>query len=278
MIAFTIWGWPIYRYGLFYLVTFISGYLILWRLGKRNFFVTYPNVHHFLTKGLDDLMLVGIGGVMLGGRLGHVFLYEWYYYAQHRDEILMIREGGMSFIGGVIGVTLGLGRLMRRRKMSVNDLLLLGDIILCIVPIGITLGRIGNYLNQELRWKPLSELSESVQKLLTSIGATRVYDQVDSVERVNTNLLQSAGEGVVTFIIGWMIMLGRYIQWRIQPGLISWLFLIWYAIVRFLAEELKELPENELWGMLSVSQWIMVIFFLSGLFLVRRAFYRTNNL
>ncbi|MBP7848376.1 prolipoprotein diacylglyceryl transferase [Patescibacteria group bacterium] len=80
-----------------------------------------------------------------------MFLYEWYYYAQHRDEILMIREGGMSFIGGVIGVTLGLGRLMRRRKMSLNDLLLLGDIILCIVPIGITLGRIGNYLNQELR-------------------------------------------------------------------------------------------------------------------------------
>jgi len=272
MIAFTIAGRPIYRYGLFYLITFISWYLILRWLWKRNAFITYPNVHHFLTKGLDDLMLIGIVGVMLWGRLGHVFLYEWAYYSQHLNEVFMVREGGMSFIGWVIGVTLWLSRLMRRRKMSLNDLLLLGDIILCIVPIGIILWRIWNYLNQELRGKPLDQLSEGVQKLLRSIWAIHIYDQVDQQERVNSNLLQSGGEGVITFVTGWTVLVSRYFRQRIQPGLISGLFLVWYAIVRFLAEEVKELPATEFRGVLSISQRVMVLFFIVGLFLIRRSF------
>ncbi len=272
MIAFTIRGRPIYRYGIFYLLTFIGGYLILWLLGKSKVFVWYPNVQHLLTNGLDDLMLVAILGVIVGGRLGDVFLYDWAYYAQHLKEIVYIWQGGMSFVGWVVGVTVGLIWLMRKRSMKVDDVLLLGDIVLCIVPIGIILGRIGNYLNQELRGKPVEELSSGVQKFIHAIGAMHVYDQVDTVERVNTNLLQSAGEWGITLLLGRAIMIWRYFHKHIQPGLITGVFLTWYAVVRFLAEELKELASTEYRGMLSVSQRVMVVFFLCGLFLIRRSF------
>jgi phosphatidylglycerol:prolipoprotein diacylglycerol transferase len=56
----------------------------------------------------------------------------------------------MSFVGGVIGVVLGIFRLAHKIKLPWKEMLLLGDIILCIVPLGSMLGRIGNYLNQEL--------------------------------------------------------------------------------------------------------------------------------
>ena len=64
----------------------------------------------------------------------------------------------MSFIGGVIGVALLLLILTRRVGVKTKELLVLGDIILCVVPLGIFLGRIGNFLNQELIGKPLVDL------------------------------------------------------------------------------------------------------------------------
>ena len=76
MIAFHLWGRPVYRYGLFYGITFLSGYVFLEWIGKRKLLTTYPRLQDILTIYLDTVVLWVIGAIMLGGRLGHVFLYD----------------------------------------------------------------------------------------------------------------------------------------------------------------------------------------------------------
>jgi len=156
MIAFTIFWRPIYRYGIFYLITFLLGYFFLMRLWKTQKFASYSKVQWILTDGLDDMLLIALAGVILWWRLGHVFIYDWWYYSHHLGEIFQVRQGGMSFVGGFLWVLVGGSIFARIKKISMHEVFLMADIILCIVPIGILLWRIGNYLNQELRGKQYS--------------------------------------------------------------------------------------------------------------------------
>ena len=56
----------------------------------------------------------------------------------------------MSFIGGIFGVTIALAILAWKKGFKAKELLLLGDLIFAILPFGVMVGRIGNFLNQEL--------------------------------------------------------------------------------------------------------------------------------
>lgn len=264
MIAFEIFGWPIYRYGIFYLITFLTWYMLLMWLWKRKYFVDFPGVQKLLTDKIDDLMMVGLIWVMLWGRLWHVFLYEWWYYSQHLSEILQVWQWWMSFVWGFIWVTLGLLYLTWKMKLTKQEIFLLGDIILCIVPVGILLGRIGNFLNQELWWRPIYELSPSMTESLRMLWLTYVYESVDTLERVNTNLIQSGAEWLFLGICSRTVLFGQYIRNHIRPGLITGIFLMWYGIVRFFVEFLKELPAHEWRGILSVTQWVMIVFIVCG--------------
>lgn len=98
MVAFEILGWPIYRYGIFYLITFVVGYAFLWRVGRQSFLDSYPRVQWVLQQKVDDLYLMILLGVIVGGRLGHVLLYEGAYYLQHPLETFYLWQGGMSFV------------------------------------------------------------------------------------------------------------------------------------------------------------------------------------
>lgn len=98
----------------------------------------------------DDLLLCVFAGVLLGGRLGHVIIYNFSYYIHHPQNIFAFRQGGMSFIGGLVGVTIVMLIFRKVKKGTKHDLLTLLDIIVVALPIGIALGRLGNYLNQEL--------------------------------------------------------------------------------------------------------------------------------
>lgn len=270
MIAFTIFWRPIYRYGIFYLITFLFWYFFLRWLGKTQKFSIYPKVQWILTDWLDDMLLIALIGVIVGGRLGHVFLYDWWYYRQHLGEIIQIRQGGMSFVGGFLGVLVGGLIFARIKKVPVKEIFLMADIILCIVPLWILLWRIGNYLNQELWGKPLIEISSKSTEILKSLHLTRVYDQVDSLERVNTNFIQAGAEGLFLLLISWSVMFWQYLRWKIHPGLITWLFLMGYGTVRFFVEFLKDLPSQEMRWVLSVSQWIMIFTFGFGIWIIER--------
>jgi len=270
MIAFELFGRPIYRYGIFYLISFLVWYIFLYRLPRWRFFdVTriqkYPRLHELLMTKLDDIFLIIMVGVIVWGRLGHVLLYERGYYSQHLIEILQINQWGMSFVWGICGVVLGLLYLVRKHRLTRDELFLFGDMVLLIVPIGSLLGRYGNYLNQELVGNPISEVSTGVVNVLQSLWLTNVFDQVDSLERVNTNFLQSLGEWALLLILWWMLFITIYRKDSdIRPWLIAGVYMIWYGVVRFSVEFFKDLPSYEQLWVLSVSQWMSVCLMMFG--------------
>lgn len=270
MIAFSLGSIDIYRYGIFYFVAFLVGYLFLYRVTKKNiFWSTFPRIQDFLQKHMDDLILYIFFGVLIWGRLGHVIIYDLYYYLSHPVEIFQIRRWWMSFIWGMIGVTLALVGFARKKKFNVKEIVLLFDIILAIVPFGIMLGRVGNFLNQELYGVVVSDwlprLWYPIFSLLNDLHIFQVYTQVDMQLRVNTNLLSSIFEWLILLIITLNIIRKRVKTKLPQPGQIVALFLLRYSGVRFLLEYLRADSQLEFHGRFSTSQRFFLWFFIIGI-------------
>ncbi len=91
MVALSIGPISIYRYGIAYAIAFLAGYLWIYYLIKKNIFKDqFPRVHTFLQHHLDDLMITIFLGVVIGGRLGHVLIYDFAYYLEHPREIRQV--------------------------------------------------------------------------------------------------------------------------------------------------------------------------------------------
>jgi phosphatidylglycerol:prolipoprotein diacylglycerol transferase len=192
MIAFSLFGRPVYRYGIMYMMSFLLGYGFLWYVTSRQLITKVsPTLQAILTDRVDTLLTYIIIGGILGGRLGEVFFYERGYYSQHLGEILQTRQGGMSFVGGIIGalvaVSLFLGFSRPRdtdKKSWLQTLLTLTDLIAVITPLGIMLGRIGNFLNRELYGPIVINLTT-----LSSRQTPRSFDGSWPFERVSDGVL-----------------------------------------------------------------------------------------
>lgn len=123
-----------------YALMYILGFVAAWCFLKKY--------QHFRdTDDLDTLFFFAGLGVILGGRLGYVLLYEFEWYLANPLEILAIWKGGMSFHGGLLGVIFAVWLFSRRYRYEFWRLI---DTIAVIVPVGLGLGRFGNYLNNEL--------------------------------------------------------------------------------------------------------------------------------
>ncbi|MDD3645997.1 MAG: prolipoprotein diacylglyceryl transferase [Candidatus Gracilibacteria bacterium] len=165
---------------------------------------------------LDDLLLYIVAGVILGGRLGYVIFYNLTSYIENPLDILKVWEGGMSFHGGVIGVIIAMYLFSKRYKVG---FLKLSDEITAVLPIGLGLGRIGNYLNKELLGFPYN-------------GPLAVNGNFPSP------LLEALLEGVVLFIILNLVYKNRKFD-----GQIASLFLIFYGVFRIIVELFFRLPD-----------------------------------
>jgi phosphatidylglycerol---prolipoprotein diacylglyceryl transferase len=279
MIAFTIFWRPIYRYGLAYAVTFLWGYLRLQRVSKQSFLDTSPKIQHYLQTSLDDFVSLIIVAILLGGRFGHVFFYEWHYYSKHLSEIVMINQWGMSFLGGVIGVVAMLFFICWRKRFTWWDMRVLGDLILCIVPLGIFLGRISNFLNQEMIGKAIGSFPYWFQTIAEFLWLVHVYTRVDMIPRFNVNIAQAVLEGGVLLIVGQILFMNIYnknYEFKItnygfwNPWTIVSFFFIRYGMVRFLLEYGKDLPSYEYVWLLSVSQRLSIVLVFFGILLCKR--------
>ena len=102
---------PIRWYGLMY----IFGFLAFLTLGRKKIRKSI-NKNSITLTDLDDLILFGVIGVLVGGRLGYVFFYNPTYYSQHPIEIFLVWQGGMSFHGGLLGVISALALFCIFRK------------------------------------------------------------------------------------------------------------------------------------------------------------------
>jgi phosphatidylglycerol:prolipoprotein diacylglycerol transferase len=127
-------------YGLMYMASFIIGYFLLKRAAKRRKL-------DLSTDDLYDLLFLLILGVMVGGRLGYVLFYDFSAYVKDPISILKIWKGGMSFHGGFIGVVLAAMYYPKKKKRSFWEI---ADLVCVAAPIGLGLGRIGNFINGEL--------------------------------------------------------------------------------------------------------------------------------
>ena len=143
LVNIDIGSWPVHWYGIMYLIAFAQ-FLILGRLRVKQ---PHNAAAGWTAEDLDDMLFYGVLGVVLGGRLGEVILYEPRQYFAHPLDILKLWNGGMSFHGGFVGVMVAMSLWARKRGRKVMAVL---DFIAPLVPLGYAAGRFGNFINHEL--------------------------------------------------------------------------------------------------------------------------------
>jgi phosphatidylglycerol:prolipoprotein diacylglycerol transferase len=255
-VVFSLGPLAVRWYGLMYVIAFIAVIV----LGKWR-------VRHGLGNGLtekdvDDMLIYGVFGVILGGRLGYVLFYKFDYYIDHPAEILQVWAGGMSFHGGFLGVLLGLWIFCKLRgKRWITTM----DFIAPLVPFGLAAGRIGNFINGELPGR------------VTDVPWGMWFPQVDREPTLRhpSQLYQFALEGVVLFALLWW-----YSRKPRPAGAVSGMFLVGYGVLRFIAEFARQ-PDDFL-GLLalelSMGQWLSLPMILIGLAMLGWAYRKSNTL
>ena len=210
-----------------YSLAYIFGILFGWWYGKRLIKKQLEKkLIDLYTLKYDDLVTFIIIGVIVGGRLGYVFFYNFNFYLENLFEIFKIWKGGMSFHGGFIGVALSI--LIFSKKNDLNHHVYF-DNISAVAPIGLFLGRISNFINGEL-------YGTETQK---PWGV--VFPKIDGLIRHPSQIYEALLEGVLLFIILNLIILFR----RNIPGLISGIFLISYGFFRIICENFRE-PDSHI--------------------------------
>jgi len=215
-------------YGLMYVLGFLAAYLLV-RYQAKKFHWQGLDAH------IDNLNLAIILGVILGGRLGYVLFYNPGYYLQHPLEIFATWQGGMSFHGGCIGVLLA-GFLYCRRTGL--DYWKGADVYVVTVPIGLGLGRIGNFINGELYGRT------------TALPWGMIFPGGGPSPRHPSQLYEALLEGVLLFVMLWAVKEKTWQQKKSWPhGTMVVLFLILYGSIRFCIEFVRE-PDPQLGTML----------------------------
>jgi len=244
-VIFSIGPLQLRWYGTMYLLGFILGYLMMRRLtaGRKGRF-----------KGellLDFLAYVALG-VVVGGRLGYVLVYNLPYYLENPLEVLALWKGGLSFHGGFLGVILACTWFAKRNGIRFYEM---ADVAVVPLPVGLGLGREGNFINGELFGRP------------TDLPWCMVFPMGGPECRHPSQLYEALLEGAVLSLIMWRV--GRLER---RPGVVFWCFVMFYGIFRFLAEFARE-PDPQLgliWGPFSMGQLLSLPMAALGAWMVWR--------
>lgn len=250
-VAFSIGPLTIRWYGLAY----FFGILGVWQYAL----LIIRNFPAFRKKDVDDFLIWALVGAVLGGRLGYVLFYRPDFYMEHPLEILQTWKGGMAFHGGLIGVALAFWLYCRRRELP---FLSFADWICCGIPIALFLGRIANFINQELFGR------------ITNVSWGMVFPYGGPFPRHPSQLYEAFLEGVLLFIL---LRIGlSYKNIVKKPGSLTGIFLIGYGISRIFVECFRE-PDDFLGffvGWLTLGQILSFPLVLLGFFLLYCGFYR----
>jgi phosphatidylglycerol:prolipoprotein diacylglycerol transferase len=218
-------------YGMMYLLGFASSYLLVryqikkLRLKSHELGVKRQRTHQtlnskLLTLDVDSLYSYLILGLLIGARLGYVIFYNLSYYIQHPLEIFAVWHGGMSFHGGLIGSAIAGILFCRRLKIDVWQV---ADLVIVTAPIGLGLGRLGNFINGELYGR------------VTDVPWAMIFPEGGPLPRHPSQLYEFFLEGVVLFSILWVLKNKRF-----RTGILSSLFIIFYGVFRFFIEFFRE--------------------------------------
>jgi len=245
-VAFSLAGLEIRWYALAYVAAFICGYFLFRHLASRE-----NSGVKISKKQLDDLLTAIILGVIIGGRLGYVLLYNLPFFMAHPLEIFAVWHGGMSFHGGLVGVIVATVLSARKMKMSSWRIL---DLLSVVAPIGLFFGRIANFINMEIMGRPTSQ---PWGVIFAGTG--------DVVPRHPSPLYEAATEGLLLFLI--MFALYRFTRLRSRPGALAGILGMTYATFRIFCEQFRA-PDVQIgfltgWG-LTMGQLLSGIMFVAG--------------
>lgn len=247
-VIFEIGPLAIRWYGLMYVLGFLATYLLVRRQIREFGF-------HRLDDHFENLNMVLILGVIVGGRLGYVLFYNLPYYLAHPLEIPATWSGGMSFHGGCITALAG-GWLYCRKKGI--DFWKTADIYGATFPIGLGLGRIGNFINGELYGR------------VSDVPWAMVFPGGGPLPRHPSQLYESLMEGLLLFVLLWTVHRKPWQDKRLWPhGSIFALFLAGYGCARIVVEAFRE-PDQQigyLLGFFTMGQLLSGAMVIGGLFI-----------
>ena len=238
-----------------YSLAYIAGIALGWLYAIKIIEKLSLKKNYFLVRReqFDELITYLIIGIVLGGRLGYVIFYNFKYYSENIIEIFKLWQGGMSFHGGLIGLIIAVYIYSKNSKTSFFKF---ADIISCVAPIGIFLGRIANFINGELYGK------------VSTLPWAIIFPYAGNVARHPSQIYEAILEGFILFI------LLNYLAFKknliIKSGYISGLFLIFYSILRIIAENFRE-PDvhiGYLFNYISMGTLLSLIIFFVGFVII----------
>ncbi len=234
-------------YGLMYALSFMSAFFLIKVVAARKKLAIVPDA-------ISDFIFYVAVGTILGGRLGYVFIYDPIFYLNHPSKVLAVWEGGMSFHGGLAGVVVAGALFCKKYRFSFYEM---ADVVVVSVPIGLGLGRIGNFINGELFGRP------------TNLPWCMVFPQGGDVCRHPSQLYQAGLEGALLFVILW------FLSMRDLPGgILFWCFFLFYGLFRYLGEFFRQ-PDPQvglLLGALTMGQILSLPMLMAGGFMAWRLY------
>jgi len=249
IVSFKLFGTALHIrwYGFFYVLSFILGY-ILYRYNLRRKDIKLKR------EDYETLVFYVMMGVILGGRIGYVLFYNFIYFIQDPLSIFAVWQGGMSFHGGALGVIIAGLIFCNRKKYNFYTL---ADPAMPLVAIGLGLGRLGNFINQELFGIP------------TSLPWGMVFKTApDQVPRHPTQLYEMLIEGVA------LGLLSQYIFRKSKrTGMTFWFFIGFYGFMRYFIEFVRVPDElvfyekyHWLIGYMTIGQVLSLIMVIAAIF------------
>ena len=232
-------------YGLMYILAFVASYFILRAEIRRK---QLP----LTTDDVADLVFYGAMGVVLGGRLGYILFYNLSFYLANPLRLFAVWEGGMSFHGGFLGVIAAFVLYARKKRISFWALI---DMAAQCAPVGLGLGRIGNFINGELYGRE------------TNVPWGIIFPGGGEAPRHPSQLYEAFLEGLLLFLIV------RFAARRSNStGVAGWTFVAGYGLFRFIVEFFRQ-PDAQLGtflGLFSMGQLLSFPMFLLGSVMVFR--------
>jgi phosphatidylglycerol:prolipoprotein diacylglycerol transferase len=204
-------------YSLAYMAGILGGWWALLKINAR-----WP-LTNLTRKGVDDLIMWSVIGIILGGRLGYVLIYQFDFFMQHPVHIFKLWEGGMSFHGGMVGFIVTFYFFARKNNVAFLGLM---DRVACVVPIGLFFGRIANFINGELYGR------------VTDVSWGMVFPHGGDLPRHPSQLYQAGMEGL---LLGGVLLFCLLRTTLIQKsGRLSAVFLVGYGLARIVGELFRE--------------------------------------
>jgi phosphatidylglycerol---prolipoprotein diacylglyceryl transferase len=286
-VLFSIGPLDIRWYALAYVAGIVVGWWYAARLAKDNA-LWQPGKPPVTTVQLDDLILWITLGIILGGRLGYALFYQPQLYGQlftgaglgERFALFRLWDGGMSFHGGLIGVSTAIVWFALKNRIR---LLSLGDLVAPAVPIGLFFGRLANFINGEL-WGRETTVPWGINfcsnRAREAYGSTCNFFADGSwvgpgdVIRHPSQLYEAGLEGIALFIILWLaVSKARLLA---KPGYVTGIFLFGYGLARASLENFRQ-PDAGLENLplgLTMGMMLSIPMMLVGAWLIWRAWSR----